>query len=103
MSSSDDSFSTANTQRKQVFEAQREKKRARKVRKDRMKYVNAILKNTQKERLAIGFKKVVELFPEDLPVSYLIDCLPELQKRIARRGWKTNLHWNAPALPMKRI
>ena len=92
---------------KQEREAQRaakaERKRAIKVRKDRRKFLDVKFHNKQKDRRAIDFIEVFKSFPEDLPVSYMLDLLPDKQRRAATRAWKRILRWNEQAHPAKRL
>ena len=98
---------SSSSEGKQERQAQRaakaERKRAIKVRKSRRKFLDVKFHNKQKDRRAMDFKEVFKIYPEDLPVSYMLDLLPDKQRRAATRGWKKIRQWNAQAHPAKRL
>ena len=85
---------------KQECEAQRAAKaesRRTRLRKTRRKLLDNKFHNKQKDRRAMDLKELLKLFPEDLPVSYMLDLLPDKQRRAVTRGWKKIISWNAQA------
>ena len=104
-SSSEDACSRKEIQMEQERErlrtAQAKRKKVAKVRKERKKILNKKFQNTARERLSMDFVKVVEDFPEDLPVSYFLDFLSSEQRTAAKRVWEKILERNAPA-PLAR-
>ena len=92
---------------KQEREAQRaakaERKRTIRVRKARRKLLDIKFHNKQKDRRAIDSKELFKFFPEELPVSYMLDLLPGKQRRDVTRGWKKILWRNAQAQLANRL
>ena len=50
-----------------------------------MKLLDIKFNNKQKDRRAMDVKELLKFFPENLPVSYMIDLLPGKQKSAATR------------------
>ena len=107
MLSSSEVSHSEDTLGKQECEAQRaakaERKRAIKVRKDRRKFLDVKFHNKQKDRRAMDLKELLKLFPDELPVSCMLDLLPDKQRRAVTRGWKKIISWNAQANLANRL
>ena len=94
-------------QRAAKAEAQRaakaERMRTRRLRKTRRKLLDNKFHNKQKDRRAMDLKELLKLFPEELPVSCMLDLLPNKQRRAVTRGWKKIISWNAQANLANRL
>ena len=101
MLSSSEVSHSEDTLGKQEREAQRaakaERRRITRLRKTRRKLLDNKFRNKQKDRRAMDFKELLKLFPEELPVSCMLDLLPDKQRRAVTRGWKKIISWNAQA------
>ena len=107
MLSSSEVSHSEDTLGKQEREAQRaakaERKRTIRVRKARRKLLDIKFHNKQKDRRAMDLKELLKLFPEELPVSCMLDLLPDKQRRAVTRGWKKIISWNAQANLANRL
>ena len=85
MLSSSEVSHSEDTLGKQECEAQRaakaERRRTIRLRKTRRKLLDNKFHNKQKDRHAIDFEELFKFFPEDLPVSYMLDLLPDKQRK----------------------
>ena len=101
MLSSSEVSHSEDTLGKQEREAQRaakaERRRITRLRKTRRKLLDNKFRNKQKDRRAMDFKELLKLFPDELPVSCMLDLLPDKQRRAGTRGWKKIISWNAQA------